>query len=300
MYTKILIKQAENGIVGHIYEHVVANIVVDRLFAEGFFRLVDFDLVAKSDDGIVTLRIETSNRPLLKRITAYIQTLSYKKTDINVAIDQIAAEYKRDFSFNWGTLTTALATMHARPWSNMKDFTVSAPITKQARELKTTLGGYGRRNKSKFRNFTFTYQVKNCPYELKSLAVYIIQIVAQNQIDALYRQVKNCYDAGDGWAEYQDLVGYFHELTIPKTSHVDIGHLRKHSHQLQVLVESPIFIRKIQRFIRKDLDAPCPLFSPQGMFTNAYQMVGSRYIKRYVTHKNVAYILSKIEYSIES
>jgi hypothetical protein len=176
---------------------------------------------------------------------------------------------------------------------------VSNPITKEARELKSSVGGFGRSVKRDFETFEFVYAIEDCPYELKTIAIYILQVIGLIQIDGFILKFKKSYDSGDHWAEYQNLVGYLHNLTVHSDSKVGLKSVEKQFASALLLInDDPKLLKKIKKFIDRSLKSEHPYFSLESTFAKSYQIMGTRYLRQKNNVKNIAALIEKIDYSI--
>lgn len=298
-YSRTYIKQSEVGIVGHIYEHIVANQIIKALYAKGIFRLADYEIIPETFDGIVVIRFDTYSMKVLRLFEKILKSATFELVDIKLAIGQIEAEYLRKSTFDIKTLAQKLKAFHEEAWVLRKDYVITRPIAKNAGSLKSNFGGFEKNAKRQFEFHHFAYVIKDCPYELKTIATYILQIVGLIQIDGLTQRFKNSYDAGDEWAEYQDLVGYMHTLVTHKDAKISLKNLEKQfSHTLSMLNKDETFIRKIHKFITRNLEDQDQYFPLGNIFANTYQITGNAYVKKYVTEKNIAKLIELIEFDV--
>jgi hypothetical protein len=298
-YLRTYIKQSENSVVAHIYEHIVANQAISDLYNKGLFRLLDYELVAENFDGIIVIRVETYDRKTLGLIDKLIHTATFGALEIKNAIGQIEAEYKRKGEFDLKKLTGELRMLDQLAWTLSKDLVVTNPITKLARQSKTNVGGFTRSAKREFTSFEIVYTIEDLPFELKTIAIYLLQIVGFIQIDGFYLTFKQSYDTGDEWAEYQELVGYLHNLTVSKDSKVTLEKVEKQfARTLQMMNSDGKLLKKIHKYINRSLKSEYPYFSLGTTFANAYQITGDTYLSKYNSIKNIAAIIKKIDYEI--
>lgn len=298
-YSRTYIKQSNIGVVGHIYEHIVADSVITKLYNKSIFRFLDYELNASTLDGIVVIEIESYNRTILRTISKVLNEVNLTKTNIKNAIGQIESEYKRKSEFDIKKLSDALAAVHQLPWVKSENYPISTPITKEARELKSSVGGFTASAKRAFKTYEIVYDIEDCPYELKTIAVYLLQVLGFIQIDGLIAKFQYSYDDGDEWAEYQDLVGYLHFLTIPAASHVTVEQIEKQFERtIQLLNNDKTFLKRVKKRIDKDMRESQPYFSKASIFAKSYQLVGAKFLRAHTTQENIALLTEKINYSI--
>lgn len=294
--TRTYIKQSDNGIASHTYEHVVADHVLKTLLEHGYQQLLDYELSAHTYDGIIVLRFDTYSRKTLRVFTEALKSCRVTPSKVAVAITQIACEFQRNENLNRKTLVSLVRKIHADNWISSQEYAHTLPVqTKDARELVTSIGGYTKKSTKDFQQYEFTYTIKDCPYELKSLAVYVLQIIGLNQIGLLTNSIKTCYDSGDHWAEYQELVGYAHTLTVPSDQPLSQEELDQYIQDTLSTMSSKKSMQKIVRYVRRDRLETFPYFSFESLFAKAYQVTGTQGFKQTTTLKNVQTILDNLE-----
>lgn len=298
-FIRTFIKQSTQGIASHVYEHMVADYLTSRFLQQSYMQLLDYELSAKTYDGIVVIRFETRSRALLTLFGSLLKSFSFTQQMVKVAIEQIECEYERSATIDLPKLTKSLRALQTTAWQEWKDVTITKPIEQDdARSLMTSLGGFGRKSSASFECFDITYTVENCPYELKTLAVYILQIMGLGVIDRLYTGIKYCYDSDDEWAEYQTLVGYSHKVTVRKDRHLSPTILQKYIDETYALLCTNKGIKKITRYVKHDMAQPSPYFSTESLFAKSYQVAGGAQVNTMVTARNVQIILESIKMEI--
>ena len=143
------------------------------------------------------------------------------------------------------------------------------------------------------------YRIDDCEYDLQPLAIYVIQALALTQINLLYEKIKECYDAGDEWAEYQNLVAYSHNIRIPKSSQLSIEMLRDIEIKNRNIIKTSNFEKKLVDYVLSQSTLERPYFSNSVMFANSYQVIGKKGWENISTIKNVELLLDKINVTVE-
>ena len=300
-YSQTYIKQSSVGTVGHIYEHIAVNSIISSLYSKGTYRLLDYELDANTYDGIVVVRIETHNRTLLLRIVAMLKNTEVKKIDVKNALGQIESEYKRKSEFDTKKLMAELQKLNEQKWVSLRHFELTNSITKDSRELTSSIGGFNRSAKRDFKTYEIIHEIEDCPYELKTIAVYVLQALGFMYIDGLTEKTKHSYDASDEWAEYQDLVGYLHNLTVPKLGSVTDSSIEKIIVNIdQMIMKDKKIVKKIKKYISRNIKAEFPYFSLSSIFAKSYQIAGSKYTETLNSDENILFVLKKITHTINS
>lgn len=299
-YSKTLIKQSTTGIGGHIYEHVVVNQLGELLMEQNCLPVLDYILEAKTYDGIVVLSIEANAKEITDFVEKGLTTIPISERAVQAAAEQISAEYERLYQADIKELTKEIRSIHTDPWQDQQSLLFTEPITDEARGFDSREAGYSRRSPRSFYAIDFVYTIKNCPYELKPLAVYVIQILALVFINQLYQKLENCYDAGDEWAEYYtELVGYSHCLRCPKKLQIGAKELRQLFDETKQQIINNDFAARLVRFIKKQANRSETYFSTSHLYAYSYMLIGSQGWYKIATEKNVAYILERLNFEIE-
>ncbi len=298
-YSKTLIKQANTGVCGHIYEHAIVDIINKSLFDDGILKLLDYQLDARAYDGIVVLSFGSNNQDTIDKIKSIAQSSIISKDGIESAIVQVSCEYERLPFFNTTAINDEIQQIHEQKWADYDSFTATSPITELARSMKCSSGHFGHKSPNDFLEHSIIYRIDDCEYDLQPLAIYVIQALALTQINLLYEKIKECYDAGDEWAEYQNLVAYSHNIRIPKSSQLSIEMLRDIEIKNRNIIKSSNFEKKLVDYVLSQSTLDHPYFSNSVMFANSYQVIGKKGWENISTIKNVELLLDKINVTVE-
>ena len=293
-YEYTYIKQAESRVLGHVYEHAIANLLEDTLYARGLLPVLDYRLDAYTHDGIVILFIDFNDGSLVDSIPTILQTAELSAESIKVAVVQVSCEYERLATFEPSALFAEIRQLHALPWSTRDDFVRTKPITDAARELVSAHLSYGRYSPKSFAEYSIVYELKDCPFELKPIAVYVIQMLAISQLRLMNESVKYCYDIGDEWVKYQDLVGYTHSFRIPKNQDITLEEFTALEIKQRRSILEQDFVHRLSDYILRDAQADYPYFTTSVMFANSYQIIGKKGWQEIVTEQNVRDILHNV------
>ncbi len=299
-YEYIYIKQAKSGVIGHVYEHVIANSLESMFNAVGVLPVLDYKLDAYTYDGIVILFVEFNKHSLIDSVNVVLNSADLLSKSIEMAVAQVSCEYERLASFEPSAMFAEMRQLHALPWSARDDFTRTKPITDLARELASPYLTYGRYSTGSFVEYSIAYRLEDCPFELKPLAVYIIQMLAVAQIRLMYETVEYCYDSGDEWAEYQDIVGYSHSFRIPKNKGITIEEFTALEAKNRQAIVAQDFVHRLSHYILTDVSSEYPYFSTGVMFANSYQIIGQKGWQDIVTDQNIQVLLDKLTVDIRA
>lgn len=299
-YSKTLIKQSEYGINAHIYEHIVACAVARKLSLDGLFQPITYRLEADTYDGIVVLSIEADTSKLLQKIIKEVYDCQVTTQMVHAAIEQVSSEYERLYKVDIEQLKSDIEALHKTKWLDRQNSLLfTQPITDTARSLQSTAIDYYRINPRSFSEAEIIYKFVDCPFQLKPLVVYVIQALSLAQIDMMYTKIINCYDRGDEWAEYQDLVGYAHYLRFPKKSSIHPDKLRAIFDENYKYILENDFVAQLIKYIDSQSKLDFAYFSTSAMFTYAYSLIGEKGWQKVNTRKNIEYVLENLEIDIK-
>lgn len=298
-YNKIYIKQAETHVAGHVFELVVVNFIQKQLLDSGYLKLLDYRLWAYTDDGIVQIRFETQHQTALVEFEKSIQLVEVSEESVRIALEQVSCEHQRLPNFKMTDLLEEVKKTNSIKWVEYDDYSHSAPIQKQALILASKSGKFGRKSPKDFREYTLVYEIKDCPFNLKPLAVYVILALALNQIIKLYKKTGGCYDFSDEWAEYQKLVGYAHYLRVPEKSHPILDNLQKTelAHRKEILGHN--FIEKLNNYIQHQTLTDNHYFRLSEMYAYSHQYIGKSGWKEINTKDNIQTVLRLLTVKVE-
>lgn len=299
VFIRTIIKQSDNGIASHVYEHIVGNYLTIEFARLGYQNLLDYELTADTYDGIIVIRLEAYSRRVVNKFNFLLHTLTLDEDKIHIAIEQVQCEYERQEKIDFLKLTKFLDELHSQPWTPWNRFGLTKPIEhNNARMFMTSLGGFGQKTASSFQHFDFTYTIEDCPYELKTLAVYILQIIGLNTIAHLNDELKYFYDTKDEWAEYQTLVGYSHRISVRKSRRVSLETLQSYADKSRTELQTDRSIKKIARYIKRDMAQPFPYFNRESIFAKSYQLMGAAEMDHMATAQNIRTILDKVTIAV--
>lgn len=298
-YTKVYIKQAKTHVAGHVFEHVVANFIQKHLLDSGYLKLLDYRFWAYTDDGIVQIQFETQHQAVLAEFEKSIELVKVSEESVRVALKQISCEQEKLPNFKVSGLLKEVKEVANVAWVDYDNYNHSAPIQDQAKTLKSKSGEFGRKSPKSFQEYLVIYEIENCPFELKPLAVYVILGLALNQIIKLYSDLEDCYDSSDEWAEYQELVGYAHHLRVPKDSQIALPALQKLelTNRKEILAKN--FTKKLSDYIKQQALLDNHYLTLSEMYACSYQYIGKAGWGEINTPVNIAKIINLLKIRVE-
>ncbi len=293
-----LIKQSAFHSVGHIYEHIIADKINDFFMVQRYAPLLDYELNANTYDGIIVISVEAAHETMITGLLSILESVRIDSDDITAAVNQISSEYERLVQYDVPELLDEVHELHTLPWTMREDFLRSNPINDDARELNSKLIQFSNTSPHSFAEFSVTYRVKECPFDLKPLAVYLLQALALSEINVMVQRIRNCYDSGDEWAEYQDLVGYSHKFRMLKKDMYSIDELRSIEAGFREVILTSEFSRRLKNYLTEHAADPIPYFNTKNLYAYSYQVIGHRGWKDIVSDNNIDTILKKLDVEI--
>lgn len=294
-YYQRYLKQTRLALDAHIYEHLFADFVDQALIKKGFFRLVDYTLYADTYDNIIVMNIHTSSIRLhlfVKKL--FKQHLDFDDRAIDDVISQLEAEYAMKLHVDKTKVAATVQQISRQAWTDEDSWGISKKIG----QINTNHLSAGKTSLDSFKYYSFVYEINDCPYELKTLATYLVQAIALNQVSLVSSLIGQAYDNGDEWAEYQDLVGYSHTFCLPKESEYDLSAMKSIELKNRSLITTDEFVRKLIRFVKSESKSTFQYFPDKSKYANSYQFVGKKYLRSIATEENVRKLLSKLKVEV--
>jgi hypothetical protein len=285
------IQQSATHSVSHLYEHIIGNKINAMLMSQAFLPLLDYRLDAITYDGMIVLTIEATDAVMLARLASLLVDTNITQDAVVGAVKQISCEVERLPRFEAAALLREVRQLHRIPWVRRQDYDRSTAITDRARTLNSQTLAFSRKSPRSFQQFSIVYRISDCPYVLKPLAVYLLQALALAQINLMTKNLPFCYDIGDEWAEYQDLVGYAHKLRFLKADAPPLLEFRniEAAHREHILAAD--FTAKLIDYLSRHAADIIPYFGTKDMYAAAYQVVGNLGWKEIIKAENVSFLL---------
>jgi len=251
-------KQAENGLLAHVYEHVASSYVSDYLVRNGLYFIADFDHWARTYGTVLYLDFSSHSKEAVRALRkAFLEfsktTLSFEQ--VQRAAQQIAIEYERPLVEFEVAFVDELRTLHTKPWTDINKLGVFQAEETTSVNTVFSMNGirYGRKTPKSFVPVTLHFEVNKTAYAtnpaMKALAVLLTQAVALN----LHKNLEDTYvyyDMGDEWNKGAKTVAYRTELVFLKNMEPSIeGLQQKADTYLQSLQKSSLS-RTLQHLLR--------------------------------------------------
>jgi hypothetical protein len=295
-YKVTFIKQSEDWLYAHIYEHFVVNAFIEYMSNAKYYRNIDYVLDANSNDGIITIDLSSYSLDIGKLFKKF--TVSHKDITIDeskIAALQVSIEYGRRLEHLEVGLVDELDKIHETAWNDLNGKYISKAIKKQIDEYERNQIALGDEGSLRTKPYELIYEIPNCPFELKTLGAYLLQAIGLNIIDHCYRELEACYDAGDLWAEYQENLGYITKMSVMFGLVNPIARIRKIQKTTIEEMSKKVNIKKLINFAKKDFAGDDPYFSKNTLYANTYQFIGSKTFMETATVENVEKLLSMLK-----
>lgn len=216
VYSSLYKTVENNGLLAHIYEHLLVLYVMKSLQSRGFFISSDIILTAKTYGDTCFIDAELYNPAAQK---AYGEALRmFDDWDIpgdatlrvagecGIEMNRAVVELQQD------ELLHNLNTVQSSAWCRQSDMTYRKADDKGSVNtlFRVPYLKYGRKSKNIFPEYVLEYSVDEkhiqSPID-QALAAVVMQVAALNFL-VMIREKHTVYDHGDQWSEASKSVGY--------------------------------------------------------------------------------------------
>lgn len=294
-YHNIFIKQSEDWLHAHIYEHVVSNAFNNELRSLGYLRNVHYTSHAHVDDGILYIEVKSNVINVTKIFHSFIKEYKINNKDVKNAANQVAIEYRRELLYVKPGLVDDMEIINKLPWQYINEDFVTTQTVEWNMSHKRKNVAYGKNKSLVCDNYEIVFEIQKCPYQLKTLAVYLLQAVGLITCDIMYEKLGTCYNDGDMWAEYQKSAGYILNIAIPKSITINPEKLLSLQKNAISLVSKPENITELINFIKQDYNSEYSYFGLDNIYKYTSQIIGQKRLCNIATKQNIAQLFSMIE-----
>ena len=225
MIISSLYKTVENnGLLAHIYEHLLAQYVMKALQGRGFFISSDIILTAKTYGDTCFMDVEFYSPEVQDAYNEALRLFDKwniprsaalrAATECGIEVNRLVAELAQD------ELLHELSAVQSSPWRQQSDMTYRKADDKSSVNTLFCMPyiKYGVESKNLFPEYVLEYSVDEkyiqSPVD-QALAAVVMQAVALNFL-VMIRKKHTVYDRGDQWSEASKSVGYRTFLGISK------------------------------------------------------------------------------------
>ena len=225
MIISSIYKTADNdGLIAHIYEHLLAQYVLKRLQDNGFFVLSDIILSAKTYGDTCFMDAELYSPEAKKTYDEALREfdkLVIPEDDILRAAGECGIEMNRNIvEVDRSELSKKLREVQIPPWRKQIDMAYRKAHDESSVNtlFRTSYIKYSKESDDLFRECVLEYSIDESHIQTpvdQALAAVVIQAVALNFL-VMIREKHTVYDRGDQWSEASKSVGYRTFLGISK------------------------------------------------------------------------------------
>lgn len=304
MKTIIIIKQAKNRNVAHIYEHALLNFVEKELFSKGYLYEIDYSYSAYTIGNIIVLSLKADEK-VIKLIFNLVTQFQPTLASIKWAAEEISNEYFRPYQANFDELLAKVKETSETKWQTWQQLKLTAPTKKSAAQYRSPEIQFLRRNDKLFEIFQIEFHTKNITPDLKPLASYVLYFLQLNTVTNLHRNglrgYTNYCDGYDWNVNYysnlDDFVGRRIFFTFKKGLVKSQAILDEINSETARLLKNGL-AKKIRQALQK-INLNNYIFNNDELFRYSGFVAGGKYFKQYATLENIEKIISQIEYSVE-
>ena len=225
MMISSIYKTADNdGLIAHIYEHLLAQYVLKRLQDNEFFVLSDIILSAKTYGDTCFMDAELYSPEAKKTYDEALREFDkivIPEDDILRAASECGIEMNRNIvEVDRSELSKKLREVQISPWRKQIDMAYRKAHDESSVNtlFRTSYIKYSKESDDLFRECVLEYSIDESHIQTpvdQALAAVVIQAVALNFL-VMIREKHTVYDRGDQWSEASKSVGYRTFLGISK------------------------------------------------------------------------------------
>ena len=225
MIISSIYKTADNdGLIAHIYEHLLAQYVLKYLQDNEFFVLSDIILSAKTYGDTCFMDAELYSPEAKKTYDEALREfdkLVISEDDILRAASECGIEMNRNIvEVDRSELSKKLREVQISPWRKQIDMAYRKAHDESSVNMlfRTSYIKYSKESDDLFRECVLEYSIDESHIQTpvdQALAAVVIQAVALNFL-VMIREKHTVYDRGDQWSEASKSVGYRTFLGISK------------------------------------------------------------------------------------
>ena len=256
MIISSIYKTADNdGLIAHIYEHLLAQYVLKRLQDNGFFVLSDIILSAKTYGDTCFMDAELYSPEAKKTYDEALREfdkLVIPEDDILRAAGECGIEMNRNIvEVDRSELSKKLREVQISPWRKQIDMAYRKAHDESSVNtlFRTSCIKYSKESDDLFRECVLEYSIDESHIQTpvdQALAAIVMQIVALNFLTVV-REKYTVYDRGDQWSEASISVGYRMFLGLLKKDDKIINQLSCDFLEYIKILSSSVFCDNLQK-----------------------------------------------------
>ena len=217
MIISSIYKTADNdGLIAHIYEHLLAQYVLKCLQDNEFFVLSDIILSAKTYGDTCFMDAELYSPEVKKtydEVLREFDKLVISEDEILRAAGECGIEMNRNIvEVDRSELSKKLREVQISPWRKQIDMAYRKAHDESSVNMlfRTSYIKYSKESDDLFRECVLEYSIEESHMQTpvdQALAAVVMQAVALNFL-VMIREKHTVYDRGDQWSEASKSVGY--------------------------------------------------------------------------------------------
>ena len=256
MIISSIYKTADNdGLIAHIYEHLLAQYVLKRLQDNEFFVLSDIILSAKTYGDTCFMDAELYDPEAKKTYDEALREfdkLVIPEDDILRAASECGIEMNRSIvEVDRSELSKKLREVQISPWCKQIDMAYRKAHDESSVNtlFRTSYIKYSKESDDLFRECVLEYSIDESHIQTpidQALAAIVMQIVALNFLTVV-REKYTVYDRGDQWSDVSISVGYRMFLGLLKKDDKIINQLSCDFLEYIKILSSSVFCDNLQK-----------------------------------------------------
>lgn len=301
-------KQATDGLIAHVYEHVAATHIDTYMRQHDQLLLVDYDSWGKTygTSCFIETRFHTEESAhVFHEALENLTKTTFNAETVLHAAQSCACEYERPLTHIDEGLTITMNELNSMPWKTAQEFTFEQ--AQDTSSVNTTFKDkniqYDEHAPESFEELIIEYGIPERVFAgqpaLKALGVVVVQALALNII-RIATDITPSYDTGDEWNEGAQNVMYRHYQRYNTESLPTIASAKKsHNESVQALIKKGI-ASKITRVIQENYaNESLRYFDTQTLnnITGGIIMGGQGW-KDVATKENVELLLNSVQTAI--
>lgn len=255
MYSSLYKISKDNGLLAHVYEHLLAQYILKYLQDRGFFISSDIILTAKTYGDTCYMDAELHNPAAPNVYNEALRAFdkhAIPEKAVRRAVSECGIEMNRAvLELNRDELTPNLRILQSSEWCQQSEMTYRKSYDKSSVDTLFCVPylKYGKKSNKLFPECVLEYSVDEehikSPID-QALTAIVVQTVALNFLVAV-RENHTVYDRGDQWSEASLLVGYRIFLGLAKEDKRIASQLKSEfAAYIQYLLKSP-FCSNLQK-----------------------------------------------------
>ncbi len=299
MKTIVFIKAYPIIQIGHMYEHLYAIALVEKLRNHKLYEFVDYYLSGHTyDSGVVELEIEVYSTAV-EEVISKLNSISpiMDEDEIMNVWNAIEAEERSFLGFtSHEEIKSSLQDINNQEWQRLDkiDFIKKLVIPDDQSPLYTAEGKYRGSNSLQI---TFSFKLQNDQQDTELLPLfdqvsraigYNAQYMITRELGLYYENIEGKYEAGE-MKTYLEFLAYPEFEMDAKDIHDDIVDL------IDELKNGGMFKRLVSLLAPSDATS-YKLFRPglKNIYERTNQIIGGEGWNRIVTNENVEYLLKNM------